>query len=156
MRMLELLSSLGLVVSLVAGPAEGQEGEEVAIVSDLAIDGDGNEIANPVIRVQGSETVSVGSSTREPGGARVINLTGYTVLPGLIDGHVHITANFEPDASRAKIAVYGARNARHVLMNGFTSVRFLGGPDSGEIALRNAIDEELVPGPRLTGSAQWL
>ncbi|NIP57345.1 MAG: amidohydrolase family protein [Gemmatimonadetes bacterium] len=156
MRIFDLLPGLGLSALLVAGPAVGQERPEVVIISDRAVDGEENEIADPVIRIRGNQIVSVESSPREPRGGPVIDLTGYTVLPGLIDGHVHITANIEPGASRAKAALYGARNARHVLMGGFTSARSLGGPDFGEIALRDTVDEGLVPGPRLAVSAQWL
>jgi imidazolonepropionase-like amidohydrolase len=129
---------------------------DIAIVSDLAIDGYGNTIVNPVVRIRGNEIVSVESSTSRPRVDRIIDLTGYTILPGLIDGHVHITANFEPGASRSKVALYGARNAKSLLMSGFTSARALGDPDFAAVDLRDAIEEGLVPGPRLTVSSQWL
>lgn len=137
------------------GPVAPQDAG-IAIVGDLAVDGHGNEVRDPVIHVRGNRIVSVESTTRRPGNVRVVDLTGYTILPGLIDGHVHITANFEPEASRAKVALYGARNAYRVLMNGFTSARSLGGPDFAAIDLRDAIDEGLVPGPRLAVSSEWV
>ncbi len=149
---------LGLCLSLaalLAAPAIAQE-REIVIVADLAVDGDAEVIRNPVIRVRGNRIESVRSSAQRPSGERVIDLTGYTVLPGLIDGHVHITANFDPDASRAEVALYGARNTYYILMNGFTSARSLGGRDFAAIDLRDAIDEGLVPGPRLAVSSEWL
>ena len=146
-----------VVVFSLSAPAlvMGQQAE-IAIISDLAIDGYGNLIPNPVIRVRAGEIVSIESSTRRPSGVRVIDLTGYTVLPGLIDGHVHITANFDPDASRSKVALYGARNAASILLSGFTSARSLGDPDFAAVDLRDAIEEGLVPGPRLAVSSEWL
>ncbi len=149
------VSTLAILTALVTAAASGQE-HEIAIVTRLAIDGYANALPNAVIRIQGGEIISVESSTRRPNGVQLIDLTDYTVLPGLIDGHVHITANFEPSASRAKAALYGARNAERVLQSGFTSVRSLGDPDFSAIDLRNAIDEGLVPGPRLAVSSQWL
>jgi imidazolonepropionase-like amidohydrolase len=86
----------------------------------------------------------------------VIDLTGYTILPGLIDGHVHITANFQPGATRSKAALYGARNAESILLHGFTTARSLGDPDFAAVDLRDAIAEGLVPGPRLLVSSEWL
>lgn len=157
-RCLRCLARLGLCLAMgavLAAPAIAQD-REIAIVADLAIDGDAEVIRNPVIRVRGNRIESVRSSTERPSGERVIDLTGYTVLPGLIDGHVHITANFDSDASRAGVALYGARNTYHVLMNGFTSARSLGGRDFAAIDLRDAIDEGLVPGPRLSVSSEWL
>lgn len=129
---------------------------ELTLVSDLAIDGSGNPIRNPVITVQGNRITSVRSSSRKPSGAGVIDLTGYTLLPGLIDGHVHITANFEPGASDEKEAFYGARNAESILMSGFTTARSLSSPTPAAVALRDAIRDDIVPGARLMVSGQWI
>ncbi len=155
MMLRSILAVLFCAIVVAVVPVMAQE-PDVVIVSDLAIDGYGNPIPNPVIRVRGNEIVSVESSSRPPRDAHVIDLSGYTVLPGLIDGHVHITANFERGASRSKAALYGARNAESILMSGFTSARSLGDPDFAAIDLRDAIEEGLVPGPRLTVSSQWL
>ena len=154
-RFISRIASLLLVLCVVAPEMVRAQASEVTIISDLAIDGVGNPIANPVIRVRDGRIVSIQSSTRRPTGD-VIDLTGYTILPGLIDGHVHITANFEPEASRSKLALYGARNAKSILMSGFTSARSLGDPDFAAVDLRNAIEEGLVPGPRLAVSSEWL
>ena len=150
-----LAASMLLVMGHVAPEMVRAQASEVTIISDLAIDGVGNPIANPVIRVRDGRIVSIQSSTRRPTGD-LIDLTGYTILPGLIDGHVHITANFEPEASRSKLALYGARNTKSILMSGFTSARSLGDPDFAAVDLRDAIEEGLVPGPRLAVSSEWL
>jgi imidazolonepropionase-like amidohydrolase len=145
-----------MLLSVTLAATGSAQQPDIAIVSNLAIDGYGNTIVNPVVRIRGNEIVSVESSTSRPRVDRIIDLTGYTILPGLIDGHVHITANFEPGASRSKVALYGARNAKSLLMSGFTSARALGDPDFAAVDLRDAIEEGLVPGPRLTVSSQWL
>ena len=150
------LAACLLALSMAAvSPAIAQEGD-IVLVSRLAIDGYGDSIPDPVIRVRGDRIVSVESSRERPRDARVIDLTGYTILPGLIDGHIHIAANFEPDAQEAKVALYGARNAARLLMSGFTSARSLGTPDWVAVDLRDAIDEGLIVGPRLAVSSQWL
>ncbi len=141
--------------SLLASPSAGQD-PGVFLVSDLAVDGYGNTIEHPVIQVRDNLIVDVHSSRERPANARIIDLTGYTVLPGLIDGHVHITANYERGARDAKLALYGARNARVVLMSGFTTVRSLGDPNFAAIDLRDAIEAGVVIGPRLTVSSQWI
>lgn len=150
---LELLAALAVAV---AAAGQAQE-SDIALVSDLAIDGYGNAIAHPVILVRGNRIVSVGSSTERPEDARLIDLTGYTILPGLIDGHVHIAASYaEEDAREAKLALHAALNASMTLMSGFTTARSLGDPDFIDLDLRDAIEEGLVPGPRLQVSSQWL
>ncbi len=130
--------------------------ERLVLVSDMAIDGNGNVIRNPVVTVRGNRIESVRSSTRRPSGEGVVDLTGYTILPGLIDGHVHITANFEPDASEEKEALYGVRNGMSALMAGFTTVRSLSSPTPAAVALRDAIDQGIVSGPRMMVSGQWI
>ncbi len=147
-------AALALLLLCAALPAPAQD-VDVAIVSDLAIDGHGNPVPNPVIQIRGNQIVAVRSSQVRPAGTRVIDLTGYTILPGLIDGHVHIAATYERGARDAKLALFGARNARSVLMSGFTTVRSLGDPDYVAIDLRDAIDAGLVEGPRLSVSSQW-
>tara|TARA_Y100001970_G_scaffold84128_1_gene106226 strand:+ start:21542 stop:22771 length:1230 start_codon:yes stop_codon:yes gene_type:complete len=85
-----------------------------------------------------------------------IDLTAYTVLPGLIDMHVHLTSQSSPSAylervtlNTADYTIRGAVNAKKTLMSGFTTVRNLGDSDSITISLRNAIKEGLIPGPRI-------
>jgi imidazolonepropionase-like amidohydrolase len=90
-----------------------------------------------------------------PAGARLIDLAGRTVLPGLIDAHVHFMsvpgAPFWRDAIDTDdyLALVGARNALTTLRAGFTTVRDVGSPGVTGFALRRAIEEGLVPGPRM-------
>src|SRR5262249_34919996 len=94
-------------------------------------------------------------------GARVINLPNLTILPGLIDAHTHITSdpNFGYQTlgiSIPKQALIGAKNARMTLEAGFTTIRNVGAGGYSDIALRDAINEGLVPGPRIVASGPAL
>jgi imidazolonepropionase-like amidohydrolase len=109
------------------------------------------------VLVQGERIVEVGSSVKRPDGAQVIDLGDCTLMPGLIDAHVHLFLHpgaedlqtvQESVPQRTIIALLAARDD---LMAGFTAERDMGteGSGSADTAVRNAIDEELVPGPRL-------
>jgi imidazolonepropionase-like amidohydrolase len=138
-----------------AGSAAAQE--PIAITADLAIDGQGNQIPSPVIVVRGGRIESVRSGGSPPAGARVVDLTGLTIVPGLIDAHVHITNHFDARGERRSMtALHGARTASVLLESGFTTVRTLGSPDYADVDLRDAIEQGLVPGPRLQVSGQGI
>ena len=109
------------------------------------------------VLVQGERIVEVGTLVRHPAGAEVIDLGERTLLPGLIDAHVHLFLHpgaedlqtvEESVPQRTIIALSAARDD---LMAGFTAERDMGteGAGSADTAVRNAIDEGLFPGPRL-------
>jgi len=112
--------------------------------------------------VQGGKVVRIADGyISEPGGA-VIDLKSRFVLPGLIDSHVHITGQQNPNGrleevtqSSAEQAMVGARYARKTLMAGFTTVADLGGDNDAVFALRKATALGDVAGPRIiaAGSA---
>ena len=74
----------------------------LAIRTDLAIDGQGNAHPGAIIITEGDKITSFGSG-EPPEGTEVIDLRGYTVLPGLIDSHVHITTHFGRDEARPSL-----------------------------------------------------
>jgi imidazolonepropionase-like amidohydrolase len=109
------------------------------------------------VLVQGQKILEVGSAVKHPGGAEVIDLGDGTLLPGLIDAHVHLFLHpgaedlqtvQESVPQRTIMALLAARDD---LMAGFTAERDMGteGAGSADTAVRNAIDDGLVPGPRL-------
>ena len=109
------------------------------------------------VLVQGDRIVEVGSSVTHPAGAEVIDLGDRTLLPGLIDAHVHLFLH--PGAedlqtvmeSVPQRTINATLAARDDLLAGFTAERDMGteGAGSADTAVRNAINEGRIPGPRL-------
>jgi imidazolonepropionase-like amidohydrolase len=109
------------------------------------------------VLVQGDRIVEAGAAVKHPAGAEVIDLGDRTLLPGLIDAHVHLFLH--PGAedlqtvreSVPQRTIQALLAARDDLMAGFTAERDMGteGAGSADTAVRNAIDEGLAPGPRL-------
>ena len=122
------------------------------------------------ILVKGGVIVQVAEKVDRPAGARVVDLTGYTVLPGLIDAHTHllyleqIGGNLTMEGIKALVneglplrALHGAARARPFLEAGITTVRDLGNSGRfGDVALRQAIVDGLVDGPRMIVSGPGL
>jgi imidazolonepropionase-like amidohydrolase len=110
------------------------------------------------VLIEGDKITAVGSALAIPTGARVIDLGTSTLLPGLIDCHTHITSqprNYMEDQFRRTpidVAVLSHVFARRTLDAGFTTVRNLGAGEFIDIALRKAIDEGSVAGPRIIAS----
>ncbi len=111
---------------------------------------------NQVILIEGDRIKVVGGDVQIPAGARVIDLSRSTVLPGLIDCHTHVAdgALSEPvlylRKSAAQYAFDSIPNARATLEAGFTSVRDVGVYRAFvDVALRNAISRGYIPGPRM-------
>jgi len=136
----------------------------VAIRAGTLIDGRGGApVRNAVIVIRGDRIESVGTSV--PSGARVIDLSRQTVMPGFIDMHVHLSmrpigegdwVNSGTRESIADDALFGARNARLTLAAGFTTVRNVGARGFADISLRNAINAGIVPGPRMVAGGHSL
>jgi imidazolonepropionase-like amidohydrolase len=117
------------------------------------LDPDTGELAEDRrVLVHGGLVAEVGGAeVTPPGGARTIDVRGMTVMPGLIDAHVHVTATTADLAAQAEwspsyVTAKSAAILQGMLARGFTTVRDVGGADYG---LAQAVEEGLLPGPRL-------
>jgi len=160
-----LLSSLVVLFLMLRGltsaaQTQAQPATQHAIVVHAAhlLDVRNGRVVSPgEVLVQGDRIVEVGPRVKHPAGAEVIDLGDRTLLPGLIDAHVHLFLH--PGAedlqtvqeSVPQRTIQALLAARDDLMAGFTAERDMGteGAGSADTAVRNAIDEGLVPGPRL-------
>jgi imidazolonepropionase-like amidohydrolase len=154
-------SLIGLAV-VAAVPASAQETAPAVTVLKAARLFDGTRdttVANGVMVIEGGTIEAVGSGLAVPAGATVIDLGDATLLPGIIDAHVHLTGeggdNWYKDVVDGlrrgvpEQAIRSTELARRTLMSGVTTVRNVGGGDFVDVGLRNSIDAGVVPGPRM-------
>jgi imidazolonepropionase-like amidohydrolase len=164
-RLILLVTVLALPLSLLAAQAE-----PVLIKAGHLIDGRADQARSDVgILVTGRRITAVGPLAQiqsQAGGARVIDLTTMTVLPGLIDAHTHLLLQGDStseaydvqllEQSIAYRAILAARNARLSLLHGFTAVRDVEteGAMYADVDVRRAVDRGEVPGPRIFASTR--
>ncbi len=154
------------LAAMVARPGLAQRPEPAPTVLVPAAVFDGDSLRRGLeVTVRGDRIVAVGPPGGRPAGARVVDLPGLTLLPGLIEGHSHLLLhpyNETPWADQVlheALALRVARatvHARSTLLAGWTTVRDLGteGADVADVGLRQAIDEGLIPGPRILATTR--
>ena len=135
-----------------------------AVAQNMAIKGatildvtNGEMIKNHVVIVKDGriDSVAPARSVEVPQGTEVLDLQGHTLLPGLIDMHVHLTSGggyhgYESlKLTDGRRAILGVVHAEQTLMAGFTTVRNVGAGSFGDVALRDAINDGDIPGPRM-------
>lgn len=130
---------------------------ELVIHAGRVIDGvSATPRGRSTIRVKGDRVVSIADGWADPAGAEVLDLKAFTLMPGLIDMHTHITGEGTSDAlvksvtlTATDAAIESTVYARKTLDAGFTTIRNLGADGGADISLRRAINLGLVPGPRI-------
>lgn len=142
----------------VAALATSVRAEVVAITAARMIDvTNGQVIANPVVIADNGRIVAVGAADNLaiPAGARRIDLPGLTLLPGLIDMHVHLDSDptiggyRRLEYAQSFSSVISVKHAAVTLNAGFTTVRNVGSSNLDDIGLKQAIEAGYVPGPRI-------
>jgi len=140
----------------------------VVLKAARVIDGTGAApIQNGVVVVTDDRIVAVGpaSSVTIPSGARTVDLGNATLLPGFIDAHTHVIGRTlgDPAGDDAAVrdvdsfgAILSVGSVRNTLLAGFTSIRNVGAPHFDDIAIRKAINEGWVIGPRMQTAAHSL
>ena len=124
----------------------------------------GKETAGQTIIVTGERITAIAATAQTPlqAGDKEIDLTRYTIMPGLIDVHTHLTmaTNFDPywelSMTPGKEAIIGVENAKVTLEAGFTSVRNVGAGAYTDVALRDEINAGRIPGPHMQASGPAL
>ncbi|MDP7127198.1 MAG: amidohydrolase family protein, partial [Candidatus Marinimicrobia bacterium] len=150
------LVKLGLLLIICCVPFYLQA--KTLIHAGTLIDGISNNTSQKMtIIIDGNQIEKVIKGHRKPeSNDFYIDLRQYTVLPGLMDMHVHLDSEYGKNAylerftlSPADRTIRAVVNAEKTILAGFTTIRNPGDTDNVTISLRNAINNELVPGPRI-------
>ncbi len=168
MRLRALIYAIGIATTLpgLAQSAKPPGADAVIVIrAGTLIDGvSASPRADQAIRIRGNRIESAGpwSAASVPAGARVIDLSGATVLPGLIDAHTHIflqgevpeEGGYDAQLLKEGLALRAARatvSARRALDQGFTTIRDVEteGAGYGDVGIKQAIERGYIPGPRM-------
>ncbi len=135
---------------------------KTAFVNGRLFIGDGRIVDTGSVVIEDDRIVDVAEGSVEPpDGADIVSLEGATLLPGLIDCHIHICSDGSNDPwtnrrdqSVAAITLIAADMAKRTITNGVTTIRDMGGPDGIDVALRDAVDAGVIVGPRMRVSCR--
>lgn len=159
-----LVLRFAFLVLVAAASAQADEALTYIKAGQLIDVLNGEVRSGQVIVIQDDRIVRVADAAdmQIPADAVLVDLSGYTVLPGLIDMHVHLTGDHRFHGykglgiSLPRETLYGVLNARKTLNAGFTTVRNVGASGYSDVALRDAINDGEIDGPRLRVSGPAL
>jgi imidazolonepropionase-like amidohydrolase len=153
-----VFSSAAIVAGAVLGVAVPSTGfaDTVVVSADRMIDVlTGRVVDHPLVTITDGRIAAVGSGSAIAPGARRVDLKGMTLLPGLIDMHTHLTSDPHYSGYRRLQftdnfwTVVGVANAKKTLEAGFTTVRNVGSANYDDVAIKQAIEQGIVSGPRI-------
>ena len=157
------LGLAALVAGVAAAPVTGAE--KTVLRADRLLDVEAERMLNGhAVLISDGRIEAVGPADDLPNaeGAEIVDLGDATLLPGLLDSHVHLAGSHEWHGyrrlavSHPRAAIEGVANAKRTLLAGFTTVRNLGAANYNVVALRDAVDDGTVPGPRILASGPSL
>jgi imidazolonepropionase-like amidohydrolase len=156
-----LILAVASIAQSMGAPGERKGSGTVVLKAAQIIDGTGAApIKDGAILITGDKISAIGplAAMTFPAGTRVIDLGEATLLPGFIDSHTHIIGRVlgDPEAQYSTVedynsfgAILAVGNAERTLLAGFTTIRNVGAPDFDDFALRKAINDGWVAGPRM-------
>lgn len=138
-----MLAPLLALFAMALIPAQA---DTVAIRAGRVLDlRSGKAERNVILLVHDGRIGGRGTNLVIPSGVRVIDASNYTIMPGLIDAHVHLTINGRP-----------RENAAHTLLAGFTTVADLGSANGAGVRLKRLIDSDSIIGPTMLAGGSWI
>jgi imidazolonepropionase-like amidohydrolase len=159
-----IFAALLPAIALAQTTPAGKPANRVAILAGRLIDvRTGHVATNQYIIVEKDRITRI--ATEAPAGIQIIDLSKYTVVPGLIDSHAHLLGNPKDQSaisglrmSAAQGAIWGVHNVTIWLDHGFTALRDAGESDIGygQLALRDSINRGLIRGPRIVSAGNFI
>src|SRR5579864_1292649 len=157
MRSIVVLRAAIIAAGMIANAALPTAFADTVVVSaDRMVDVlTGRVVDHPLVTISNGRIASIGQGDATPPGARRIDLKGMTLLPGLIDMHTHLTSDPHFSGYRRLQftdnfwTVVGVANAKKTLEAGFTTVRNVGSANYDDVAIKQAIEQGIVTGPRI-------
>jgi imidazolonepropionase-like amidohydrolase len=157
---MRLLLAMAAMIATVAAPAAAQTGATLLRPAQVFDGVNPQPHAGWQVLVEGDQIAAVGPNLTAPAGAKVIDLPGETLTPGLIEGHSHIflhpynETKWDDQVLHVALALRTARavvNVRKTVMAGFTTERDLGTEGAGyaDVGIKQAIDQGIIQGPRM-------
>jgi imidazolonepropionase-like amidohydrolase len=140
-----------------AAPAPPKDAEATLFVrcGTLVVDPSTRPIGPTSLIIANGKVSALGASLPVPAGARLLDLSSYTVVPGFVDAHIHLWTGYATQPSDALAALRAGKAMRYALTSGVVAVRVLGVAASQgfiDVALKQAIEERIILGPRIIPS----
>lgn len=150
--------TLLLIISMASNFAQEKESQYILITNVHVWDGTSESLQDVDVLIENNLISIVEANIKSPKNATIIDGKGRTLMPGLIDGHAHVMINdnfpvIESNMDISDISIRSTIVAKRFLLDGFTTVRDMGGP---AFALKRNIDKGLVMGPRLYPSGAFI